>query len=108
MLLVSHSMEDIARYADKVLVMAQKKVAMYDTVEKVFARAEELLADGLMAGGMVPKLKNCIAAVRGGVRRVLILDGRVEHTLLLESVSDQIMGTAIIPDEPMPDAPAFR
>ena len=39
-LLVSHSMEDIARYADKVLVMAQKHVAMYDTVEHVFARAE--------------------------------------------------------------------
>ena len=38
-LLVSHSMEDIARYADKVLVMAQKHVAMYDTVENVFARA---------------------------------------------------------------------
>ena len=72
------------------------------------SRAEELLADGLMAGGMVPKLKNCIAAVRGGVRRVLILDGRVEHALLLESVSDQIMGTAIIPDEPAPDEPAFR
>ena len=46
-LLVSHSMEDIARYADKVLVMAQKQVAMYDTVEHVFARAEELLALGL-------------------------------------------------------------
>ena len=46
-LLVSHSMEDIARYADKVLVMAQKHVAMYDTVENVFARAEELLALGL-------------------------------------------------------------
>ena len=46
-LLVSHSMEDIARYADKVLVMAQKHVAMYDTVERVFARAEELLALGL-------------------------------------------------------------
>ena len=40
-------MEDIARYADKVLVMAQKHVAMYDTVENVFARAEELLALGL-------------------------------------------------------------
>src|SRR5699024_2269901 len=46
-LLVSHSMEDIARYADKVLVMAQKHVAMYDTVENVFARAQELLALGL-------------------------------------------------------------
>ena len=46
-LLVSHSMEDIARYADKVLVMAKKRVAMYDTVENVFARAQELLALGL-------------------------------------------------------------
>ena len=46
-LLVSHSMEDIAKYADKVLVMSRKKIAMYDTVEKVFARAPELLGLGL-------------------------------------------------------------
>ena len=46
-LLVSHSMEDIAKYADRVLVMSNKKIAMYDTVEQVFARAPELLALGL-------------------------------------------------------------
>ena len=46
-LLVSHSMEDIAKYADKVLVMSRKKIAMYDTVERVFARAPELLELGL-------------------------------------------------------------
>ena len=46
-LLVSHSMEDIARYANRVLVMDQRKVAMYDEVEKVFARAPELLELGL-------------------------------------------------------------
>lgn len=46
-LLVSHSMEDIAKYADKVLVMNQKKIAMYDQVDKVFARADELLSLGL-------------------------------------------------------------
>ncbi len=46
-LLVSHSMEDIARYANRVLVMDQRKVAMYDDVEKVFARAPELLELGL-------------------------------------------------------------
>ena len=45
--LVSHSMEDIAKYADKVLVMHRAKVAMYDIVEKVFARAPELLELGL-------------------------------------------------------------
>ncbi len=46
-LLVSHSMEDIAKYANRVLVMSNKKVAMYDTVENVFARAPELLELGL-------------------------------------------------------------
>ena len=46
-LLVSHSMEDIAKYANRVLVMSNKKIAMYDTVEKVFARAPELLELGL-------------------------------------------------------------
>ena len=45
--LVSHSMEDIAKYANRVLVMSHAKVAMYDTVEKVFARAPELLELGL-------------------------------------------------------------
>ena len=45
--LVSHSMEDIARYANRVLVLSRAKIAMYDTVEKVFARAPELLELGL-------------------------------------------------------------
>jgi energy-coupling factor transport system ATP-binding protein len=46
-LLVSHSMEDIAKYANKVLVMAERRVVMYDTVSRVFARAPELLDLGL-------------------------------------------------------------
>lgn len=45
--LVSHSMEDIAKYADRVLVLDKAKIAMFDTVEAVFARAPELLALGL-------------------------------------------------------------
>ena len=46
-LLVSHSMEDIAKYAHRVLVMSHAKLAMYDTVEKVFGHAQELLELGL-------------------------------------------------------------
>lgn len=46
-LLVSHSMEDIAKYANRVLVMSHAKLAMYDTVEKVFGHAQELLELGL-------------------------------------------------------------
>ena len=46
-MLVSHSMEDIAKYANRVLVMSHAKLAMYDTVEKVFGHAQELLELGL-------------------------------------------------------------
>ncbi len=46
-LLVSHSMEDIAKYANRVLVMSHAKLAMYDTVKKVFGHAQELLELGL-------------------------------------------------------------
>ncbi len=68
-------------------------------VEKLTAsHAEELLNTGMMSGGMVPKLRNCIDAIRSGVKQVVILDGRVEHTILLEAVSDQTMGTVIVPD----------
>ena len=45
--LVSHSMEDIAKFADKVLVLQDGTVAMYDTTENVFARADELVQMGL-------------------------------------------------------------
>jgi energy-coupling factor transport system ATP-binding protein len=45
--LVSHSMEDIAKYADRVLVMNAGRIALYDATDKVFARAPELLELGL-------------------------------------------------------------
>ncbi len=61
--------------------------------------AENLLSAGMLSGGMVPKLNNCISAIRAGVKQVVILDGRVEHTILMEAVSHQTMGTVIVPDE---------
>jgi acetylglutamate kinase len=48
---------------------------------------------------MLPKLQNCIEAIRQGVSRVHILDGRVEHSLLLEFFTDKGIGTAIIDEE---------
>ena len=60
-LLVSHSMEDIARYANRVLVMDHGKVAMYDTVEAVFARAPELLRLGLS----VPQVTQVFLMLKG-------------------------------------------
>ena len=57
------------------------------------SEAEELVKDGIVGGGMLPKLANCTDAVRGGVHRVHILDGRIPHCLLLEIFTDKGVGT---------------
>lgn len=61
--------------------------------------AEELIQSGFIGGGMLPKLNNCTSAIRNGVNRVHILDGRIAHCLLLEIFTKQGIGTAIIADE---------
>ena len=62
-------------------------------------KADELIQNGFIGGGMLPKLKNCIDAVRNGVSRVHILDGRMEHCLLLEFFTNRGIGTAILNNE---------
>ena len=57
--------------------------------------AKELLNEGIVGGGMLPKLNNCIDAVENGVKNVHILDGRVLHCLLLEIFTDKGIGTWI-------------
>ncbi len=59
-------------------------------------KADKLFESGFIGGGMLPKLKNCVDAVRNGVSRVHILDGRMEHCLLLEFFTNKGIGTAII------------
>ena len=61
--------------------------------------ADELISGGFIGGGMLPKLNNCTSAIKNGVRRVHILDGRVPHCLLLEIFTKQGIGTAIIADD---------
>lgn len=58
--------------------------------------AQELIQSGAIEGGMLPKLKNCVQAIRNGVSRVHILDGRIPHCLLLEIFTDKGVGTAIL------------
>ena len=62
------------------------------------SQAEELVSGGYIGGGMLPKLNNCTSAVRNGVNRVHILDGRIPHCLLLEIFTNQGIGTAIVDD----------
>ena len=58
-------------------------------------RIDELLAEGTLSGGMLPKISSALDAARGGVKSVHIIDGRVEHALLLEILTDEGVGTLI-------------
>ena len=58
--------------------------------------AQELMKEGYIGGGMLPKLQNCIDAIENGVSRVHILDGRIPHCLLLEIFTNKGIGTAIL------------
>ncbi|MCI8635426.1 MAG: acetylglutamate kinase [Eubacterium sp.] len=64
--------------------------------ELSISEAKNLIADGNIGGGMLPKLNNCIEAIENGVSRVHILDGRIAHCLLLEIFTNKGIGTAII------------
>lgn len=56
----------------------------------------ELVADGIISGGMIPKVECCTEAIRRGVKKVFIIDGRVPHSLLIETLTDEGMGTMLI------------
>ena len=100
---------DTAAAALAVALGAEKLVVLTD-VEGLFADwpasdevISEIKADELAAllpelsSGMVPKMEACLAAVRGGVPRAHVLDGRVPHSLLLELFTDEGVGTMVVP-----------
>ena len=55
----------------------------------------ELAAQGIISGGMIPKMECCVDAIAGGVERVHILDGRIPHSILIELLSDEGIGTML-------------
>jgi acetylglutamate kinase len=56
---------------------------------------DDMVADGTLSGGMLPKISSAVDAARSGVKSVHIIDGRVEHALLLEILTDEGVGTLI-------------
>jgi acetylglutamate kinase len=56
---------------------------------------DELIADGTIYGGMLPKIQCALDAVQGGVKAAHIVDGRVEHAVMLEVFTDEGVGTLI-------------
>ena len=67
--------------------------------ELTVEESRELIRNGNVGGGMIPKLQNCINAVENGVNRVHILDGRIPHSLLLEIFTKKGIGTVIIRED---------
>jgi len=57
---------------------------------------ESLKSDGTIYGGMIPKVDACIEAVRGGVKKAHIIDGRIEHSILLEILTSEGIGTEFV------------
>ena len=60
------------------------------------SQAKALYEEGVISGGMIPKVDCCVESVRSGVKSAVILDGRVEHSILIELLSDAGIGTLLI------------
>ena len=97
-----------AMKSEKLAFLTDVEGVMRDPVDKssliselTLSEAEGLIADGTVGGGMLPKLNNCMDAIREGVSRVHILDGRIPHCLLLEIFTNKGIGTAILGDKEM-------
>ncbi len=65
--------------------------------ELTVSEARKLIADGIIAGGMLPKVETCIKAIEDGVDGAVIIDGRTDHALLLEIFTEHGAGTLIVP-----------
>lgn len=60
--------------------------------------AKQLFNDGVISGGMIPKVECCIEAISHGVKKVIIMDGRVPHSILMEILTDEGAGTMVVGD----------
>ena len=66
-------------------------------IKKVYVSdVPSLIKEGIISGGMIPKVQCCRDAIRNGVNRVFITDGRVKHSILLELLSDEGLGTMFV------------
>ncbi len=92
--------------AEKLVFLTDIEGVFMDPMDKstlvsqmTISEAQEFIDKGVVGGGMLPKLTNCIEAMKNGVSRVHMLDGRVKHCLLLEFFTEKGIGTAILNEE---------
>ena len=60
------------------------------------AEAEQLKADGIIAGGMIPKVDCCLEAIKSGAQKVFIINGEIPHAILIELLTDEGLGTMFV------------
>ena len=66
-------------------------------ISKIYVSdAPQLMREGVISGGMIPKVNCCIEAIRRGVNRVFIIDGRIPHSILIETLTDEGIGTMFL------------
>ncbi|MGM9637108.1 MAG: acetylglutamate kinase [Eubacteriales bacterium] len=66
-------------------------------IHKIYVSdAPQLIREGIISGGMLPKVDCCVEAIRRGVKRVFIIDGRVPHSILIEALTDEGIGTMLV------------
>ena len=58
--------------------------------------AGKLMDEGIISGGMIPKVECCISAINGGVNKVFVIDGRIPHSLIVEMFTDEGIGTMFV------------
>jgi acetylglutamate kinase len=63
------------------------------------ADAKALVDSGVVCGGMIPKVECCVDAIKRGVKKVFIMDGRVPHSILIETLTDEGAGTMVVADK---------
>ena len=95
-----------ALHAEKLILLTDVRGLLRDpgdeeTLIHVVRAGEvpELMEQGVISGGMIPKMECCVDAIHGGVERVHILDGRIPHSILIELLSDRGIGTMLKREE---------
>jgi acetylglutamate kinase len=88
--------------AEKLVFLTDMPGILHDSADEeslistiTLGEVEELIARGAISGGMIPKVKACASALRAGVHKTHIIDGRVPHALLLEIFTDKGVGTQV-------------
>ncbi|MDK2821314.1 MAG: acetylglutamate kinase [Clostridia bacterium] len=95
----------VALKADKLVLLTDVEGILADRNDKTslissleISRVPELIKQGVIAGGMIPKVNCCIRALTGGVSKTHIIDGRIPHSILLEIFTDTGVGTMVVKD----------